>query len=122
MARMDDLLLRLDRSAGDTIASTVCRHHARRLGRIGSKALEAPPGGWADDAPPPRAGNDDEVLVDGEGAFRRIAADVRAACSFVHLTGWFLSPDFVLEEGETPVVVRDLLAAAATRVDIHVLL
>jgi phosphatidylserine/phosphatidylglycerophosphate/cardiolipin synthase-like enzyme len=122
MARMDDLLLRLDRSAGDTIASTVCRHHARRLGRIGSKALEAPPGGWADDAPPPRAGNDVEVLVDGEGAFRRIVADVRAACSFVHLTGWFLSPDFVLEEGETPVVVRDLLAAAAARVDVRVLL
>jgi len=122
MARMDALLLRLDRSAGDAIASTVCSHHAKRLARIGSKALDAPPGGWAADAPPPRAGNAVEVLVDGETAFPRIVADIRAARSFVHLTGWFLSPDFVLEAGETPVVVRDLLAAAATRVDVRVLL
>jgi len=122
MARMDDLLLRLDRSAGDAIASTVCRHHARRLERIGSEALDAPPGGWAGDAPPPRAGNDVEVLIDGETAFPRIVADIRAARSFVHLTGWFVSPDFVLEDEETPVVARDLLAAAAERVDVRVLL
>jgi phosphatidylserine/phosphatidylglycerophosphate/cardiolipin synthase-like enzyme len=122
MARMDDLLLRLDRSAGDAIASAVGRHHTRRLERIGSDALDAPPGGWADDAPPPRAGNDVEVLVDGETAFRRVVADIRAARSFVHLTGWFLSPDFVLEDEEAPVVARDLLAAAAGRVDVRVLL
>ena len=122
MARMDDLLLRLDRSAGDAIAATVCRHHARRLERIGAEALDAPPGGWASDAPPPREGNAVEVLVDGETAFPRIVADIRAARSFVHLTGWFLSPEFVLEEGEMPVVVRDLLAAAAARVDVRVLL
>jgi phosphatidylserine/phosphatidylglycerophosphate/cardiolipin synthase-like enzyme len=122
MARMDDLLLRLDRSAGDAIASTVCRRHARRLERIGSEALDAPPGGWAGDAPAPRAGNAVEVLVDGETAFPRMVADIRGARSFVHMTGWFLSPDFVLEEGETPVVVRDLLAAAAARVEVRVLL
>jgi phosphatidylserine/phosphatidylglycerophosphate/cardiolipin synthase-like enzyme len=119
---MDDLLLRLDRSAGDAIASTVCRRHARRLERIGSEALDAPPGGWAGDAPAPRAGNAVEVLVDGETAFPRMVADIRGARSFVHMTGWFLSPDFVLEEGETPVVVRDLLAAAAARVEVRVLL
>ena len=122
MARIDDLLLRLDRSAGDAIASAVCRHHTRRLERAGSPALDAPPGGWADDAPPPRSGNDVEVLIDGETAFPRIVADIRAVRSFVHLTGWFLSPDFVLEEGETPVVVRDLLAEAAARLDVRVLL
>jgi phosphatidylserine/phosphatidylglycerophosphate/cardiolipin synthase-like enzyme len=63
-----------------------------------------------------------EVLVDGEDAFRRIVADIRAARAFVHLTGWFISPDFVLEDGEAPVVVRDLLAAAAARIDVRVLL
>ena len=119
---LDALLLRLDRSAGDAIASTVRRHHMRRLERIGSRALDAPPGGWAQDGPPPRAGNEVEVLVDGETAFRRIVADVRGARRDVRLTGWFLSPGFVLEDGDPPVIVRDLLAAAAARVDVRVLL
>jgi len=119
---MDELLVRLDRSAGDAIAATVRRHHTRRLARVGSRALDAPPGGWAQDAPPPRPGNDVEVLVDGEAAFRRIVADIRSARSSVHLTGWFVSPDFILDDGHTPVVLRDLLAAAATRVDVRVLL
>jgi len=119
---VDDLLVRLDRSAGDAVAGLVRRHHARRLARVGSGSLDAPPGGWAEDAPPPRSGNDVDVLVDGDSAFRRIAADVRAARSSVHLTGWFVSPDFIMRDGDTPVVVRDLLAAAATRVDVRVLL
>jgi phosphatidylserine/phosphatidylglycerophosphate/cardiolipin synthase-like enzyme len=122
MGTMDALLLRLDRSAGEAVGAAVRRHHTRRLGRIGSTSLSAPPGGWADDASHPRAGNEVEVLVDGEAAFRRIVADIRGARSSVHLTGWFVSPDFVLEDGDAPVVVRDLLAAAATRVDVRVLL
>jgi phosphatidylserine/phosphatidylglycerophosphate/cardiolipin synthase-like enzyme len=122
MGTIDDVLVRLDRSAGDAIASAVRRHHTRRLERIGSSSLDAPAGGWAHDAPPPRAGNEVEVLIDGATAFRRIVADIRAARSSVHLTGWFLSPDFVLEDGDTPVIVRDLLAAAAARVDVRVLL
>jgi len=114
--------LRLDRSVGDAVTAAVCRHHIGRLERIGSRSLDAPPGGWAEDAPPPRTGNDVEVLVDGEVALPRIVADVRGARSHVHLTGWFMSPDFVLEDGEAPVILRDLLAAAATRVDVRVLL
>jgi phosphatidylserine/phosphatidylglycerophosphate/cardiolipin synthase-like enzyme len=122
MASIDDLLGRLDRSVGDAIASAVCRHHARRLAKVGSTSLDAPPGGWADDAPPPREGNDVEVLIDGETAFRRIVADIRAARSSVHLTGWFMSPDFVLEDGPVPVILRDLLAETAARIDVRVLL
>src|SRR3954451_17342229 len=122
MTRMDDVLFRLDRSVGGLVASAVRRHHIRRLERIGSRSLHGAPGGWAEDASPPRTGNDVEVLVDGEGALRRIAADVRGARSYVHLSGWFVSPDFVLEDGEAPVVVRDLLGAAAARVDVRVLL
>jgi phosphatidylserine/phosphatidylglycerophosphate/cardiolipin synthase-like enzyme len=122
MVRMDDLIGRLDRSVGDAIASAVCRHHARRLANVGSRSLDAPPGGWAEDAPPPRDGNDVEVLIDGDTAFRRIVADIRAARSSVHLTGWFISPDFVLEDGPVPVIVRDLLAETATRIDVRVLL
>ena len=122
MGKTDDLLLRLDRSVGEVVAAGVRRHHIRRLERIGSRALGAPPGGWAEDAAPPRTGNNVEVLVDGTAALPHIVADVRAARSYVHLTGWFISPDFVLEDGEAPVILRDLLAAAATRVDVRVLL
>jgi phosphatidylserine/phosphatidylglycerophosphate/cardiolipin synthase-like enzyme len=117
-----DLRTRLDRSAGDALAGLVRRHHARRLARLGSPVLDAPPGGWADEAPPPRAGNDVEVLIDGAAAFRRMAADIRAARAYVHLTGWFMSPDQVLEDGDAPLVVRDLLAETARRIDVRVLL
>jgi phosphatidylserine/phosphatidylglycerophosphate/cardiolipin synthase-like enzyme len=122
MGMMENLVLRVDRSVGDMVAGAVRWHHVRRLERIGSRSLQSPPGGWAEDAPPPRTGNELEVLVDGDVALRRIVADVRAARSYVHLTGWFLSPDFVLEDGDAPVIVRDLLAAAAGRVDVRVLL
>jgi phosphatidylserine/phosphatidylglycerophosphate/cardiolipin synthase-like enzyme len=117
-----DLRTRIDRSAGDAIAALVRRHHARRLARLGSTILDAGPGGWAQDAPTPRTGTDLEVLIDGATAFRRIVADIRAARSSVHLTGWFLSPELVLEDGEPPVIVRDLLAQAAGRTDVRVLL
>ena len=84
--------------------------------------LGAPAGGWADDAPPPRHGNELEVLVDGEFALARMVEEIRAASSHVHLTGWFISPGFVLVAGDPPVVVRDLLAEAAARVEVRVLL
>jgi phosphatidylserine/phosphatidylglycerophosphate/cardiolipin synthase-like enzyme len=113
---------RIGEFIGDTIARQVCAHHTRRLERIGSDALNAPPGGWAKDAPPPRDGNAIEVLIDGEIALARMVEEIRAATSHVHLTGWFISPDFVLETGPPPVVARDLLAEAARRVDVRVLL
>ena len=84
--------------------------------------LGAPAGGWADDAPPPRHGNELEVLVDGEFALARMVEEIRAASSHVHLTGWFISPGFVLVAGDPPVVVRDLLVEAAARVEVRVLL
>ena len=117
-----DVLLRADRRLGDGVTRAVRGHHARRLRRLGSPALDAPPGGWAADAAPPRAGNALEVLVDGETALPRMVEAIRSATSHVHLTGWFLSPDFLLEDGDPPVVVRDLLAQMAARVDVRVLL
>jgi phosphatidylserine/phosphatidylglycerophosphate/cardiolipin synthase-like enzyme len=62
------------------------------------------------------------VLVDGQAALERIVEDVGAARSHVHVTGWFISPDFVLCGGEDAVIVRDLLAAAARHADVRVLL
>ena len=47
---------------------------------------------------------------------------ISAAKSSVWLTGWFLSPEFVMRGGASPVIVRELLAEAARRVDVRVLL
>ena len=96
--------------------------HRRRLHRLGNRALDAPPGGWAEDAPPPRSGNDVTVLIDGDEALGAMVEEIRGARSHVHATGWFMSPDFVLRDSDEPVVVRNLLAEAAARVDVRVLL
>jgi len=117
-----DAALRADRMVGDTVTAAVRAKHRRRLARIGNPALDAPAGGWAGNGPPPRDGNAVTVLVDGEDALAAIVREVRGARSHVHMTGWFMSPDFVLEDSEEPVVLRTLLAEAAAKVDVRVLL
>ncbi|MDX6482601.1 MAG: hypothetical protein QOE95_372, partial [Gaiellaceae bacterium] len=69
----------------------------------------------------PRAGNSVEVLIDGEEALPRMAEVLRGAQSYVHITGWYFSPDFELVRGEDPVVLRALLAELAERVEVRVL-
>ncbi len=112
----------VDRGIGDVVTAAVRAHHRRRLERLGKPALDAPAGDWAEDAAPPRAGNRVEVLIDGESALRRMVEAINAATSSVYVSGWFLSPEFVMDGGLHPVVVRDLLADAARRVDVRVLL
>ncbi|HEY3764536.1 MAG TPA: phosphatidylserine/phosphatidylglycerophosphate/cardiolipin synthase family protein [Gaiellales bacterium] len=112
----------LDRRFGETVSAAVRAHHRRRLSKLGKHPLAGEAGGWSADAPPPRPGNRIEVLIDGEHALERMVAEMRAATKSVHLTGWFMSPDFVLRDGETPVVLRNLLAELAARVDVRVLL
>jgi phosphatidylserine/phosphatidylglycerophosphate/cardiolipin synthase-like enzyme len=63
-----------------------------------------------------------EVLVDGEEVLPAIEQAIRAARSHVHIAGWSMSPGFALTRGETPVIVRDLLADVAGGVDVRVLL
>ena len=104
------------------MSAAVRAHHRRRLERLGKHPLDAPAGAWAEDATPARAGNQVEVLVDGELALRRMVEAINEARSSVYLSGWFLSPDFVMDGESHPVVVRDLLADAARRVDVRVLL
>jgi phosphatidylserine/phosphatidylglycerophosphate/cardiolipin synthase-like enzyme len=113
---------RLDGEVGMRVASAVCSHHARRLKHLGKRALDAPAGGWAQDASPPRPGNRLDVLVDGEQMFGALLEELAAARSHVHMTGWYMSPDFVLRHGDPPVVLRNLLAELADRVDVRVLL
>ncbi|HEX5246901.1 MAG TPA: phospholipase D family protein [Gaiellaceae bacterium] len=96
-------------------------HHRRRLSRIGhERVLDASESGWAETATfPARAGNRVELLVDGSAALPRIAADVEAARSHVHLAGWFFTPGLTL--GESGPTLAELLGETAERVPVRVL-
>ncbi len=63
-----------------------------------------------------------EVLIDGAEALPRIAEAIREAKSFVHIAGWHVTPSFGLERGDDAQPLRTLLAEAAERVDVRVLL
>jgi phosphatidylserine/phosphatidylglycerophosphate/cardiolipin synthase-like enzyme len=118
----EDLLSRFDRAVGDATERAIRRHHRRRLSRQGwLEALEAGPGGWAAGDPPPRTGNSVEVLIDGAQALPRLAEALEAAESHVHLAGWHFSPDFALRRDGKPLILRNLLAELAERVDVRVL-
>jgi phosphatidylserine/phosphatidylglycerophosphate/cardiolipin synthase-like enzyme len=107
---------------GDQISRQICNHHKRRLRRIGwQRALEPPAGGWAAGDPPMRPGNAVDVLIDGEHALPAIAKELRGARSHVHLAGWHFSPGFALERDGEEVILRNLLAELAERLDVRVL-
>jgi phosphatidylserine/phosphatidylglycerophosphate/cardiolipin synthase-like enzyme len=107
---------------GEQVSRQICSHHRRRLRRIGwERAFQPPAGGWAAGEPAPRSGNAVDVLIDGDQALPAIAEELRKARSHVHLTGWYFSPDFALERDEEVVILRNLLAELAERVDVRVL-
>src|SRR6478735_4637415 len=123
MPRFREALLSAECLLGEAISDQIRRHHRRRLRRVGwTHALDASGTGWASGTPPPRQGNAVDVLIDGAEAFARVAADLRSARSHVHMTNWFLSPEFALARGDQPVVLRHLLGELAERVDVRVLL
>jgi phosphatidylserine/phosphatidylglycerophosphate/cardiolipin synthase-like enzyme len=102
------------------IERMVIWHHRRRLARLDQLlALDAAPGGFAAGEPPPRSGNDLEILIDGAEALPRMADAIDAAASHVHLAGWFFSPDFRLRPHGPD--LRQLLADLSERVDVRVL-
>jgi phosphatidylserine/phosphatidylglycerophosphate/cardiolipin synthase-like enzyme len=117
-----DGLLAIECVLGETISAQIRAHHERRLRRVGwERAIGAPAGGWAEGEPPPRAGNALRVLVDGDEALPAIAEELQHATSHVHVTGWYFSPGFALVRDEEPVVLRNLLAELAERVEVRVL-
>ena len=117
---MQTSLSKLDHSVGQAVERLVVLHHRRRLARIGQLgALDAPPGGFASGDPPPRKGNQLEILIDGATALPRIADEIEKAESHVHLAGWFFSPEFRLRQDGPG--VRELLADVAERADVRVL-
>jgi phosphatidylserine/phosphatidylglycerophosphate/cardiolipin synthase-like enzyme len=122
MQRLREALLSAECLLGEAISDQISRHHRRRLRRIGwEHALDASGTGWATGQPPPRPGNAIDIMIDGAEALPLIASELTAARSHVHMTNWFLSPDFDLVRGDQPVVLRHLLAGLAERVDVRIL-
>jgi phosphatidylserine/phosphatidylglycerophosphate/cardiolipin synthase-like enzyme len=113
----------VDRLVGDGVEAAVRAKHSWRLRRLGwSRAMDPPGGGiWAMGDPPPREGCSLDVLIDGAQAFPAIAEAIENARDHVHLTGWHVAPYFELVRGERPAVLGELLAEAAERIDVRVL-
>jgi phosphatidylserine/phosphatidylglycerophosphate/cardiolipin synthase-like enzyme len=119
------LIERADRLIGEGIESALGAHHRRRLRRIGRiDQLDPPADGvlWARGDPPPRPGGALDVLVDGGVALPLVAEALADACSYVHIAGWHVTPDFGLTRDSQATRLRDLLAELAERVDVRVLL
>jgi phosphatidylserine/phosphatidylglycerophosphate/cardiolipin synthase-like enzyme len=117
------LVERLDCVVGDSVERAMSAHHRRRLRRVGwEHALLAADASWAAGGEPPRSGSAIEVLVDGEEALPRMAEAIASARSHVHIAGWCVTPDFAMSAGARPAILRELLADAARRVPVRVLL
>ncbi len=117
------MLDRIDAAVGDGMERAMVHHHARRLRRHGRLEALAPasPGLWARTATAPRDGNAFEVLIDGASALPQMAEAIRGARRHVHVCSWNLQPDFEPLRGGRPWPVRELLADAAERVPVRVL-
>jgi phosphatidylserine/phosphatidylglycerophosphate/cardiolipin synthase-like enzyme len=119
----DSLVSRVDAGVGGGIEAAVRLKHRLRLRRLGWGHALAPAdaGTWAVGDPPPRDGCSLRVLVDGAEAFSSIADAIENARDFVHVTGWHIAPYFELVRDNRPGVVGELLAEAAERLDVRVL-
>jgi phosphatidylserine/phosphatidylglycerophosphate/cardiolipin synthase-like enzyme len=119
----DGLIARVDATVGERIDGLVKSHHRRRLRRLGRlDLLEGRGGSGASGEPPPRPGNDVEILVDGASFLPRLAELLERAESHVHIAGWYVSTELALARGARRVVLLDLLRELARRVDVRVLL
>jgi phosphatidylserine/phosphatidylglycerophosphate/cardiolipin synthase-like enzyme len=118
-----NLLARADAAVGDRIEAVVRAHHRRRLARTGwARAFEGSSRLSADGEPPPRRGNDVEILIDGASFLPRLADELASAASHVHIAGWYVSTELALVRKGTRRVLLDLLAHLARNVDVRVLL
>ena len=119
---LGERLTSADALVGDGIERAVIFKHRRRLARHGALgALEPGPGRWAQGEPAPRAGCELEVLIDGAQSFQAIAEAIEQAERSIWVTGWHIAPGFELVRGAEDDSVGALLARAAERVDVRVL-
>src|SRR2546430_3282572 len=61
-------------------------------------------------------------MIDGVEAFRSMVDAIEGGRSHGHVTGWQLTPDFALTRDDAPRIVRPLLAEAAARIPVPVLI
>src|SRR4051794_9376067 len=117
------LLDRVDATLGSGIERAMIRHHMRRLRRHGQLRALAPGSDtlWATTAPAPREGNRMEVLIDGANALPAMAEAIRQARHHVHICSWSFEPDFRPERQGGGSAVKELLAEAAERVPVRML-
>jgi phosphatidylserine/phosphatidylglycerophosphate/cardiolipin synthase-like enzyme len=114
---------RVDSIVGDGVEAAVRAKHLWRLRRLVWDDALAPPdaGRWAMGDRPPRDGCSLDALVDGAEAFPSIAQAIESARDHVHVTGWHIAPYFELTRGEHGAPIGELLAEAAERIDVRVL-
>jgi phosphatidylserine/phosphatidylglycerophosphate/cardiolipin synthase-like enzyme len=122
----DSVIAGLDWWIGEHVESAIRARHRRRLRRNGQlerlDPLYASTSLWAAGDPPPRAGNDLEVLIDGAEALPLLARTLAAAHSSIHIAGWHVTAGFGLTRDREAVRLRDLLGELAERVSVRVLL
>jgi phosphatidylserine/phosphatidylglycerophosphate/cardiolipin synthase-like enzyme len=113
----------MDGRIGDIIERAIQAHHRRRLRRLGWAHALQPEASelWAAGEPEPRAGSSVDVLIDGAEAFPAMVEAISRARAHVHVAGWHVQPSFIVQPGDPPLTVRDLLADAARRADVRVL-
>jgi phosphatidylserine/phosphatidylglycerophosphate/cardiolipin synthase-like enzyme len=115
-------LSRADAIVGDGVERVVMLKHRRRLRRQHAlHALEPGPGWWAQGDPAPRHGCQLEVLIDGAEAFAALEKALCAADRSIWVTGWHIAPHFELARGKRGQSIGALLADAAERLDVRVL-
>ena len=115
--------VRVGHALGERLDKAVRDRHRDELRHAGwEHALDGSAASFVRDGADPRPGNKLEVLIDGAEALPRIAEELARARSHVHVTGWFISPELQLTREEEPVIVRNLLAELAERIDVRVLL
>ncbi|HWD70276.1 MAG TPA: phosphatidylserine/phosphatidylglycerophosphate/cardiolipin synthase family protein [Solirubrobacteraceae bacterium] len=122
MSRFVDAASSVDTRIGDAIERAVMLKHRRRLKRHSAlHALDPGPGWWAQSEPKPRDDCRLEVLIDGADAFTALAEAIASAERSIWVTGWHIAPDFELVRGEQSASIGALLAGAAERIDVRVL-
>jgi phosphatidylserine/phosphatidylglycerophosphate/cardiolipin synthase-like enzyme len=116
-------ITQLDSAIGNGIEAAVRAKHRRRLRHLGWERALLPTDGelWAAGDPPPRSGCSLDVLVDGAEVFPALAEAIEQARDFVHMMGWHVASHFELERRGRRAVLGQLLADAAQRVDVKVL-
>jgi phosphatidylserine/phosphatidylglycerophosphate/cardiolipin synthase-like enzyme len=114
---------RLDTLIGGGVEAAVRAKHRYRLRRHGwARALE-PDGDslWAAGDPPARAGCSLQLLIDGAQALPAMAAAMRQARRYIHVTGWHVAPHFEIVRDGSHEVLGALLAELAETVDVRIL-